>query len=98
VDGDNAIDAGPAIRPPATNPVQSIAEYDDTKINFVSSQVRYKLTRDWTFGLGAFFEDYEIRDTQTQEVLFYMPGSFFINAINTDYQAWVGWLNVSYSF
>jgi hypothetical protein len=97
VDGDNAIEAGTALRPP-TNPAQSIAEYDDTKINFVSGQVRYKLAQDWTFGLGAFWEDYEIQDTQTDEVLFYMPGSFFINAINTDYQAWVGWLNLSYSF
>jgi hypothetical protein len=98
VDGDNAITAGPAIRPPATNPVQSIPDYDDTKINFVSSQVRYKLTSDWTFGLGAFWEDYEITDSQTDPALFYMPGSFFINAVNTDYQAWVGWLNLSYSF
>ena len=97
VNGDNAITAGVALRPP-TNPAQSIAEYDDTKINFVSTQVRYKLARDWTFGLGAFWEDYEIQDTQTDEVLFYMPGSFFINANNTDYQSWVGWLNLSYTF
>lgn len=97
VNGDNAITAGPALRP-ATNPVQSISEYDDTKINFVSSQVRYKFAQDWTFGLGAFWEDYELRDTQTGQVLFYMPGSFFINANNGDFQAWVGWLNLSYSF
>lgn len=98
VDGDNAIEAGPALRPPATNPAQSIREYDDTKINFVSSQVRFKFAQDWTFGLGAFWEDYELQDTQTDQVLFYMPGSFFINANNADYQAWVGWLNLSYSF
>jgi hypothetical protein len=27
-----------------------------------------------------------------------MPGSFFINANNGDYQGWVGWLNLTYSF
>jgi hypothetical protein len=98
VDGNNAIDAGPAIRPPATNPVQSIGEYDDTQINFASTQVRYKFAKDWTFGVGAFWEDYELRDTQTGQVLFYMPGSFFINANNGDYQSWVGWLNLTYAF
>jgi hypothetical protein len=96
-DGSNDFEAGEAIRPP-TNPVADIAAYDDTKINFVSAQVRFQFATDWTLAMGSYFEDYEIRDTQTQEVLFYMPGSFFINANNTDYQAWVGWLNLSYRF
>ncbi len=97
VDGNNDFDAGPAIRP-ATNPVADIAEYDDTKIHFISSQVRVHLAPDWSFGLGACWEEYVLNDTQTGQVLYYMPGSFFINANNSDYRAWVGWLNLSYSF
>ena len=37
-------------------------------------------------------------DVQTGSVLNYMPGSFFINANNGDYKAWVGWLNLTYRF
>jgi hypothetical protein len=47
---------------------------------------------------NAIWEEYTWDDVQTREVLHYMPGSFFLNANNGDYQAWVGWLNVSYSF
>jgi hypothetical protein len=98
VDGDNAITAGEALRPAATNPAQSIPEYDDTKIGFLSSQLRYAFAEDWTIGLGAFWEDYEVVDTQTGQVLYYMPSSFFTNANNGDYQSWAGWLNLSYRF
>jgi hypothetical protein len=55
---------------------------------------------DWSFGLGAFWEEYVLKDTQTGQVLYYvyMPSSFFLNAVNGDYNAWVGWLNLTYSF
>jgi hypothetical protein len=93
VDGNNAFDGGAAQGDP-----EDITDYDDTKINFLSAQIRYKFARDWTLGVGGFFEDYKLVDSQTGQVLNYMPGSFFINANNGDYQAWVGWLNVSYAF
>jgi MtrB/PioB family decaheme-associated outer membrane protein len=97
VDGNNDFEAGPNLRGP-TNPAVDIPEYDDTKIHFFSSQVRYHFAPDWSFGLGAFLEEYTLKDTQTGQVLYYMPSSFFINAVNGDYNAWVGWLNLSYSF
>jgi MtrB/PioB family decaheme-associated outer membrane protein len=95
VDGNNAFTAGTALRPDGP---EDIPEYDDTKINFFSTQVRYKFAGSWTLGVGGFYEDYEIVDTQTGQVLFYMPGSFFINANNGDYGAWAGWINLSYAF
>jgi hypothetical protein len=95
VDGNNAFTAGAALRPDGP---EAIPGYDDTKINFVSAQVRYEFGGSWTVGVGGFYEEYEIQDTQTGQVLFYMPGSFFINANNGDFGAWVGWLNLSYAF
>ena len=97
VDGNNAFTAGSALRPPAVGAVD-IPEYDDTKIHFVSAQLRHNFAEDWTFAIGSFYETYELRDTQTGSVLNYMPGSFFLNADNGDYNAWVGWLNLSYRF
>src|SRR3990172_2853236 len=100
VDGNNAFTAGPTLRPgtSSTTTVTDIPEYDDTKINFVSAQLRRKFAESWTLGVGGFYEDYQLKDTQTGSVLNYMPGSFFINANNGDYQGWVGWLNLTYSF
>jgi hypothetical protein len=97
VDGNNDFEAGASLRGP-TNPAGDIPDYDDTRIHFFSSQVRYQIASDWSLGLGAFWEEYVLKDTQTGQVLYYMPSSFFINAVNADYNAWVGWLNLSYSF
>jgi MtrB/PioB family decaheme-associated outer membrane protein len=93
VDGNNAFEGGSA-----HGETEDIPDFDDTKINFVSAQLRYKFAESWTIGFGGFYEDYTIIDSQTGQVLNYMPGSFFINANNGDYQAWVGWLNLSYAF
>ncbi|HSF15494.1 MAG TPA: MtrB/PioB family outer membrane beta-barrel protein [Vicinamibacteria bacterium] len=97
VDGNNAFTAGTTLRPPS-NPARDIPLYDDTKLSFISAQIRRKFAEAWTIGVGGFYEDYELRDTQTGSVLNYMPSSFFINADNGDYKGWVGWLNLTYSF
>ncbi|HXV63565.1 MAG TPA: MtrB/PioB family outer membrane beta-barrel protein [Vicinamibacteria bacterium] len=97
VDGNNAFEAGPALRSPSS-PAEDIPLYDDTKLSFVSAQIRRKFAEAWTLGVGGFYEVFELRDTQTGSVLNYMPGSFFINANNGDYKGWVGWLNLTYSF
>ena len=52
----------------------------------------------WALGVGAFWEKYELADAQTQELLNYMPGSFFLVADNWGYDSWSGWLNVTYRF
>jgi MtrB/PioB family decaheme-associated outer membrane protein len=96
VDGNNDFTAGTALKP--TTPPEDIPEYDDTKLSFFSAQIRYLFATAWTVGLGGFWEDYELKDTQTGQVLNYMPGSFFINANNGDYNGWVGWLNLTYTF
>jgi MtrB/PioB family decaheme-associated outer membrane protein len=100
VDGNNDLSAGSSLRPGTspTTTVTDIPSYDDTKLSFLSAQLRRKLGDNWIVGLGGFWEDYELKDTQTGSVLNYMPASFFINANNGDYNGWVGWLNLTYSF
>ncbi len=95
VDGNNAMEAGTDLRPDGA---EDIPDFDDTQINFFSAQVRYKFAQSWSLGIGGFFEDYELRDSQTGQVLNYMPGSFFINANNGDFGAWTGWVNLTRSF
>jgi hypothetical protein len=97
VDGNNMFTAGSALRGP-DNPAEDIAPYDDTKLSFFSAQLKYALSEAWQFTFGGFLEDYELDDVQTGSVLNYMPGSFFINANNGNYQAWTAWLNLTYSF
>ncbi len=93
VDGNNAFTAGEGRGTP-----ENIADYDDSELNFFSANLKWQFTEAWAVGVGAFWEKYEIADSQTGNVLNYMPGSFFINADNGDYSSWVGWLNLTYRF
>jgi hypothetical protein len=73
-----------------------IPEFDDTRLTYVMSSLEYRLAKQWIAGLGIGFEDYNINDAQTGNALNYMPASFFLQANNRDYQAWVGLLSLSY--
>ena len=56
------------------------------------------MTDAWALGFGVFWEKYEFADAQTQELLNYMPGSFFLLADNWSYDSWAGWINMTYRF
>lgn len=73
-----------------------IPESDDTQLTYVAASIRYQFAAHWTAALGVSFEDYNINDAQTENTLNYMPASFFLQADNRDYQAWVGALNFTY--
>jgi hypothetical protein len=102
VDGFNDMSAPPGGAPAnarnAFGGVQDIADYDDTKLAALNAELRYQLSKAWEFTLGGFFEDYEIRDSQTSELRNYSPGSFFLAANDADYQAKVGYFRVTYRF
>jgi hypothetical protein len=96
VDGNNDFTAGPSLTT-ATNPFQDIPAYDDTKLAFFSAQLKYSFAKAWAVAFGGFYEDYEVTDSQ-DSILNYMPASFFLNANRGSYDAWVGWINLSYRF
>ena len=93
VDGFNGFTAGENLRDP-----ENITEYDDTKHSVFSANLKWQFTDTWAVGFGGWWEDYEIRDSQSRGILHYMPGSFFLVADNFDYDGWVGWLNLTYRF
>jgi hypothetical protein len=82
---------------PGANPC-SIAAFDDTKLTYVSGSVKYQFAQQWAAGLGVGYEKYNIDDSQTGNTLNYMPASFFLQADNRDYKAWVGFFNVNYKW
>jgi hypothetical protein len=69
---------------------------DDTRLAYATASLRYRFASKWTAGLGVGYEDYDIADAQTGNALNYMPASFFLQANNRDYRAWVGALSLSY--
>jgi hypothetical protein len=73
-----------------------IPAFDDTQLSYVTAWLRYNFAKHWNAMAGVGFEDYNIDDAQTENALNYMPASFFLQANNRDYQAWVGSLSVSY--
>lgn len=93
VDGDNSFTAGANRGIPGNIPL-----YDDTKLTFVSAQLKYRVAKAWAVAAGAGYEDYKVRDAQTDGILNYMPGSFFMQINNGNYHAWVGWANLTYNW
>jgi hypothetical protein len=74
----------------------SIPEFDDTTLATVSAWLRYRIDKHWSAGASVGYEDYALGDAQTGNALNYMPASFFLQANNRDYQAWVGGLSLTY--
>ena len=73
-----------------------IGAYDDTKLSFFSAQLKYLFGDEaWQLGIGGFFEDYELGDLPTSLGVNYLRGGF-LNANNGNYQAWAGWINLTY--
>ena len=100
VDGNNAIAAPPGGAPANARPggVQSIPAYDDTKIVGVNAELRYQLRKAWAFGLGVWYEKYDVNDAQSTGIINYVPGAFFLAANDGNYRAWWGYLKMSYRF
>jgi Putative outer membrane beta-barrel porin, MtrB/PioB len=98
VDGNNDFTAGPLVRPPTVGPVEDIPNYDDTVINHFEGNLKYQIAKAWSAALGGFWEKYKYNDSQTGQVLYYMPASFFLNPVNNDYKGWVAFVSLMYRF
>jgi hypothetical protein len=109
IDGNNAVSLLPGFSTAiyGTNPALqqctgaadtpcAIPEFDDTTWTQVTATLRYRFAKHWTAAAGVGYEDYEIKDAQTGNAVNYMPASFFLQANNRDYQAWVGGVSLTY--
>jgi len=75
----------------------AIPAFDDTKYSTVLGTIRYQFASRLSAGGGVGFEDYRIDDAQTGNTLNYMPSSFFLQANNRDYKAWLGYVSLTYT-
>jgi putative beta-barrel porin MtrB/PioB len=82
---------------PGANPC-SIAAFDDTELTYVTGSVKYQFAAQWSTGVGVGYEKYTTANAQTDNALNYMPASFFLQANNGNYRAWVGYFNVNYKW
>ena len=98
VDGNNHFTAGASARPPTTGPVEDIADYDDSSINYLSASLKWKFTKAWAASVGGWWEKYEYDDDATGQTLYYMPSSFFLNPVNGSYKGWVSFVSLTYGF
>lgn len=76
--------------------VRDIPAYDDTEIVALNAELKYQFRKAWAFAVGGWFEDYTVDDAQTTGIINYAPGSFFLAANDGNYQAWWGYLKLSY--
>jgi MtrB/PioB family decaheme-associated outer membrane protein len=100
VDGSNDISAAPGGAPynarAAVGGVLDIPLYDDTELLTINTEVKYQFAKSWSAAVGGFFEDYRIRDSNTVGLMNYVPGSFFLAAVDGDYRATVGYVRLTY--
>jgi len=71
VDGFNDLFSPPGGTPDIAMP---IGAFDDRRLLTLGSELRYLVRRGWRLGLGAWWEEYRIRDAQTQGVPTTFPG------------------------
>jgi len=93
VDGNNDLFSPPGGTPDIAVP---ISNFDDTKIWTVSAELTYRLAASWSLSLGGWIEQYRVNDSASTGLTNYVPGSFFLAANDSDYEARVGYLRASY--
>lgn len=82
----------------ADSSVCDIPAFDDTEYTVVRGSLKYQIAKQWDAVVGVGYEDYKIDDAQTGNTLNYMPASFFLQANNGDYQAWLGYVGLTYKW
>ena len=94
-DGNADLDSPPGGTPDLAN---DVAQLDDTKLWTALAEVEYFFAPRWSFTVGGWLEDYEIRDAFSTFSVNYFPGSFFLAANDGDYKAKVGYVRLSFRF
>jgi hypothetical protein len=61
----------------------------------LGGELRYAVSKAWRLSAGTWWEDYRIRDSQTQNTGYYAPSAFLLNAQDGDYRAIVAYVGVT---
>jgi MtrB/PioB family decaheme-associated outer membrane protein len=82
----------------ATGGVQDIGAWDDTRLLTVLAELGWTVDARWRLAGGAWLEDYEVRDLNSQGLQNYVPGSFFLAPVDSDYRGYVIYARASYTW
>lgn len=102
VDGNNDFSGPPggtvANARASTGGITDLAAYDDLEITTINGELKYRFDKRWAFAAGGTWEKYDIADANTDDLVYYVPGSFFLNGNNGDYKGKWGYIRVIYTW
>jgi hypothetical protein len=88
----------PAAARAATGGVQDIVPWDDTRLVTLLAELGWNVGARWRLSGGAWMEDYEVRDLNTQGLANYVPASFFLAPVDSDYHGYVLYARASFTW
>jgi hypothetical protein len=88
----------PANARAAVGGVQDILAWDDTRLMTVLAELGWNVGGRWRLAGGGWLEDYEVRDLNTGGLVHYVPGSFFLAPVDSDYRGYVLYARASYTW
>lgn len=102
VNGNNDFSAptggAPANARLTTGGITDITAFDDLTLVTVGGEIKYRYDKRWAFAAGGTWEKYDVADANTDDLLYYVPGSFFLNGNNGDYKGKWGYVRLIYSW
>jgi MtrB/PioB family decaheme-associated outer membrane protein len=106
VDGNNDFESpvggAPEVGRRTTGGITDIPFFDDTKLYTLSAELAWHVTKALRVGLGGWYEQYQLRDLNSNDISGgvvlknYVPASFFLAAVDSDYKAHVVYVRASY--
>jgi MtrB/PioB family decaheme-associated outer membrane protein len=88
----------PANSRAATGGVRDIAAWDDTRLLTVLAELGWTVGGRWRLAGGGWLEDYEVEDLNTGGLVNYVPASFFLAPVDSDYRGYVIYARASYTW
>lgn len=92
----SSVGGAPDVARRATGGIRDITEWDDTRFLTVLAELGWNVDGRWRIAGGGWLEDYEVRDLNTQGLDNYVPASFFLAPVDSDYRGYVLYARASY--
>lgn len=73
-----------------------VPRVDDTRFLQTTARLTYRFSEAWDVTLGAWLEDYQIRDDPTSGSQMYMPAAFFLVPEDADYAGSVAFVRTTF--
>lgn len=97
-DLDSPPGGAPQVARAALGGVQDIGAWDDTRLLTLLGELGWNVGGRWRLAGGAWMEDYEVRDLNSGDLVNYVPGSFFLAPVDSDYHGYVVYARASFTW